>query len=336
MNHVDPKKPLMVVVDLSVFLHRLDHCIPMIHSDPQFESVLRANLIYLLSGDWLPKSVRPLLGKTVLVMDSKPYWRSEWLRNLNNTVDIPKTSNAKSDAGKARGVIKSQKVAQEIKDAMAASPRSYEQDELISFAQIYHTIAYKSGRKLPSYRFKKITKLVIGYLADLDATCLGIPGYEADDMAASLVATNTANGNTWNILLLTVDSDWMGLINPNVTWVCMSGFAPRVRDTLEICNLWAEKRLKETLGTWRDIWDIKGRKGDASDNLPASDGILLPVIDLLNPPAQYRAWDAYPIKFQRCFSASSCQQFSSVEAVRHLKLNGLFPEVRALLDPLES
>jgi hypothetical protein len=112
----------------------------------------------------------------------------------------------------------------------------------------------------------------------------------------------------------------------------MSGFAPVIRDTIEVVNTWAEKRLKETLVFHRDIWDIKGQQGDASDNLPPSNGVLLPVIDLLNPPQEYRYWLKAPLKVARCFETAAIPRSSesAMLARKHLKLNGLFPIVRYL------
>lgn len=331
--HIDPQKPLIVVVDLSVYLHRLHQTIPMDHSDPQFESILKSNLVYLMSGNWLPEALKPLYKNMIFCIDSKPYWRSDWLMDLRNTVDLPKPTLAKSEAGITKATQNALKIAQEIKEAMDAPIKTNEQLELINIAQVSHTVAYKAGRKFPAYSFKKIRMLVYRYLELINAQRLFCTGFEADDMAAALVATNTAKGNPANIMLLTVDTDWMGLINPSVTWVCMTGYAPAFRDTLEICNAWAKKSLKATLGTWREIWDIKGQKGDKSDNLPPSNGLLLPVIDLLNPPAQYRYWEQQKGLLHDCFGFHTGLRFSPEAgraALHHLKLNGLRPVMRSL------
>lgn len=335
MKHIDPSKPLMVVVDLSVYLHKLHQTIPMDHHDPQFESVLKANIAYLVSGIWLPAHIQPLYQNMVFCVDSKPYWRSDWLNDLRNTVDLPKPTNARSEAGKLKATQRQTVVRAEIKVAMEAPIKTPDQLELIDLAQISHTVAYKAGRKFPPYTFKKIRSTVYHYLGLLHVNMLGETGYEADDMAAALVATNSIRGNPWNIILLTVDTDWMGLINPSVTWVCMTGYAPVVRDTLEVCNIWVKARLKTILGTWREIWDIKGIQGDKSDNLPPSDGLLLPVIDLLNPPTQYRYWETHKGLLVDCFSHS--QKWFSPDmgkaAQHHLRLNGLTPVIRDLKDP---
>jgi hypothetical protein len=200
------------------------------------------------------------------------------LIDIKNTIDLPRKTKADL------------KRVTRAKEILAIGASTDELVDELSELTGKLNVKYKAGRSLPDYRFTKTRKLVYQYLEELGANVIGSTGYEADDMAASLVATNTANGNPWDIILFTVDTDWAGLVNPSVTWICMSGFSPQVRDTIEVWNQWAEKRLKATLNTWRDIWTIKGEQGDKSDNLPRSNGLLLPVIDLLEPPLEKRYW----------------------------------------------
>jgi hypothetical protein len=331
-THIDPAKPLMVVVDTSVFLHKLDQSVQVAHTDPAFASIIKANLVWLMSGIWLGEDIQPLMQSMVFALDTKDsdlcYWRTHWLKDLRNTVDLPRKARSKKGTQALADLASATK---EILD-IPLEQMTDSQLETHNDAQKTLTVAYKAGRAFPEGRFKKIRKLVYGYLSELNARRLESSSYEADDMAAALVATNTLNGDPWSILLLTVDTDWLGLVNPSVTWCCMSGFFPVIRDTLEVCNSWVEKRLKTPLNTWREIWDIKGEKGDASDNLPPSAGKLLPVIDLLQPPLEYRYWLRAQEKIGLLFQPEP-PRFNSDKAkvaLSHLVASGLSPVVRYL------
>ncbi len=328
----------MIVVDTSVFLHKLDQSIEFEHDAPEFQSAIKANLAWLMSGQWLGEELKPLMGNMVFVQDTKPYWRAEYLKDLRNVVDIPKPTRARSESGKARALKESQEKAAIVKAAMAEKEPTDADLEILETARREYGIDYKAGRKFPEYRFKKIRKLVSSFLKELGAATLEAYSYEADDLAASLVKTNSRAGNPWNILLLTVDSDWLGMLNENVTWVCMTGYAPTVRDTIDSINGWALKRLGATLGTWRDIWDIKSHQGDDSDNLPPSAGHLLPVIDLLNPPLEHMYWLREPEKLVSLFRLHSAR-FSdkdAQDAEYFLKLAGTKPVVKYLPDVLDN
>lgn len=293
LKHVSTEKPLMIVVDTSVMIHKMHQSFPMHHSDPAFNSAIQANLVWLMSGEWLG-DYKDNLKSIVFVTDVKKdmgYWRTEWLRDINNVIDIPRKTKAL------------QKLTEDTKRVLATPymERTEEDDETLKKAQEKLTIHYKAGRKLPEYSFTKLKKLTYKYLDEMGANVLGSVGFEADDLAASLVVTNRDAGSPWDILLLTVDTDWLQLVDHSVTWLCMTGYSPPVRDTLEVVNTWAQKRLKTTLTHWHDIVAVKGDKGDASDNLPPSNGVLIPVIDLINPPVHYRYWLRAPEKLKALF-----------------------------------
>lgn len=294
LHHVHADKPLMVLVDTSVLIHKLHQSAQLHHSDPNFASVISANIVWLMSGEWLG-SYKGNLKQMVFCTDSKPYWRTEWLQDLNNVIDIPRKTKAL------------QKLTDDAKEILAkGSTRSWtgEEQTLMAKAQDKLGIHYKAGRKLPEYSFTKTKKIVFRLLEEMGANVLGSHGYEADDMIAALTVVNSEAGNQWDILDLTVDSDHMQLINDSFTWMCMTGYAPTIRDTMEVCNEWSLRRLKTELTTWHDIVRIKGDKGDASDNLPPSAGTLIPVIDLVNPPVTYRYWLRAPEKLKALFAVS--------------------------------
>ena len=91
-----------------------------------------------------------------------------------------------------------------------------------------------------------------------------------------------------NIVLATVDTDWMGLIDNNTTWFCLRGYDPRIRYSMDHINGWSARRLGVQLSCPSDIWNVKTIQGDASDNLPP--GSPLEVISLVEPPMEHRLW----------------------------------------------
>lgn len=126
-------------------------------------------------------------------------------------------------------------------------------------------------------------------LTKLGFNTLGVKGFEADDIAALFVTQRKA-GET--IHLLTIDTDWCGLIGPGVHWTSLNTYhKPVHRWDLESLNSWSMKRLKTTLDYPSQIWEVKANKGDRSDNLPP--GSPIEVIDLLHPPNPYCLWE-YP------------------------------------------
>lgn len=146
-------------------------------------------------------------------------------------------------------------------------------------------IAYKGGRKEVGH-FQSLLRVVMkGCIQQHGWSFLGVRGYEADDIAATLVHLN--NGKD-AVYLLTVDTDWLGLIGDNVTWFCTSGYAPRLRYNVQTLNIWAQHRLKTVFDSPSDLWVHKALYGDACDNLPPFSPIE--VIDLLNPPDAYKLW----------------------------------------------
>lgn len=329
LKHVDlqPNKPLMVVVDTSVFIHKLHQSCPLEHTDPNFKSYISAQLVWLISGEWLGE-YQPMLKKMVFAIDVKQdmgYWRHRWLRDIRNVIDVP-------DKPRATKSSKALRVAAKAALAKPYMERSDEDDTYLLEAEEKLTIGYKAGRKLPEYSFSKLKKLVYSLLKDMGQTILGDSSYEADDQIAALCVVNRDTGSPWNILDLTVDCDHGQLVGLDFTFVCMSGYNPPVRDTLEIWNEWSERRQKCTMTTWHDIVRVKGEKGDASDNLPPSAGVLIPVIDLIDPPDEHKLWLYNEAKYQACFQEETNRfnQDAAAAAVIYLRKLGCSPVVRYL------
>jgi hypothetical protein len=147
---------------------------------------------------------------------------------------------------------------------------------------------YKGGRNSCPYQ-QWLTKRLYKY-----TNAWTIPGYEADDVAAAVVKTCSADRKVY---LLTVDTDWMQLINENTTWVCVKGFEPPIR-TLENLPAWFQPKLdkgsakvREQLDASKptDIITWKVLTGDSSDNLPK--GTPRYMFDLLEPKAGHKLWE---------------------------------------------
>lgn len=261
-----------IVVDLSVFAHQVAEDLMVIEKEPKlWDMALKANLAYLVSADWLGE-LRPRDINIIFVKDSKPYWRTEYLLRPEIFSKVPRK-------------VKSLEKLRESFASMTPGTEEYQ----VAFDKL--AIHYKGGRKFPRYALDKTKKKIERYCRQQGWEVLGYPGYEADDIAAALVKVNMRSPKPKDILLLTIDSDWMGLVSSNTHWFCMRGWQPRLRSDLLSVNKWAERRLGQRLEFFREIWDIKGQLGDKSDNLPASQGVLLPVIDLLDPPREYRLWE---------------------------------------------
>lgn len=329
LKHVNARSglPLMVVVDTSVFIHKLYQSCPLKHTDPNYKSYISAQLVWLISGEWLGE-YQPMLKKMVFAIDVKRdmgYWRHRWLKDIRNVIDVP-------DKPRATKASKALRVAAKLALAKPYMERSDEDDAAIIEAEEKLTIGYKAGRKLPDYGFSKLKKLVYSILKDMGQTVLGDSNYEADDEIAALCVVNRENGSPWNILDLTVDCDHGQLVGLDFTFVCMSGYNPPVRDTLDIWNEWSLRRQKCEMTSWHDIVRVKGEKGDASDNLPPSAGVLIPVIDLINPPEEHKLWVRYRDKYEACFMTEPVM-FTTAAAeasVTYLRKLGCCPVVSYL------
>lgn len=154
---------------------------------------------------------------------------------------------------------------------------------------------YKGNRFHEPYRTWCMKRM------DKFSNCLTIPGYEADDIAAGIV--RDIDG-TRPVLLATIDSDWIQMVDETVTWVCMHGYAPQVRD-IRGGKIWLANKLRKESGKaqWalseagislldpdlRDIVKWKSIMGDKSDNLPP--GTPSTFIDLFNPAEGKKVWE---------------------------------------------
>jgi len=146
----------------------------------------------------------------------------------------------------------------------------------------YH-IHYKAGRTEKPDSWYTLRDHMKFRVSQLGVGSLEFDGYEADDIAGAIVKLAKATGD--KVVLLTVDTDWLGLISPKVSWVSSTRYAPQVRNNLESLNVWSQRRLNTTFQVAEELWEYKCVHGDPSDNLPPKSP--KEVISLLNPPAEY-------------------------------------------------
>ena len=252
---------------------------------------VKAQLTWLMSLDWLGSMKPERDVKVILACDSKPYWRTAYLERPE--VFIPIYRKQAEVSPRRRGLKANLKKCDRLEALLAVPSPDIEapkaewdayqvvRDEV---AQLTHelSIKYKAGRKFPDPGFTRLKEAIKRYCHRSGWNTLEYRGYEADDIAAAIVATNPASDD---VILATVDSDWLGLVSPNVTWFCLGGYTPRVRASIEDINQWRARKKDRLLEAPSDLWGAKTVEGDASDNLPP--GTPLEVIDLFHPPQEY-------------------------------------------------
>ena len=142
-------------------------------------------------------------------------------------------------------------------------------------------VPYKYGRKFPSATYAKYAKDFRKVLGDTGFPILGSKGYEADDIAGSLVNRMPEEDTA---TLVTIDSDWLGLVSDRVDFYNIINYQPsnRWRITLEdVINTNACRDYAHLMNKPSDIWKVKSIYGDSSDRLLP--GTPLGLISLLEP-----------------------------------------------------
>lgn len=266
---------MLVIIDSSVFAHNLHDKIGHLHAEPAFEGLIAAQMLAVNSCEWLGTLAGDEVIKPIWVHDSKPYWREEYLKQPAVLASL------------TRKTKKQQKDTEELRQLLSGTEYTIEQLNRIHELSDSLAIHYKAGRSFPEYSFTKLKKKLRKIQDQLDIPSLALPGYEADDLASAIV--RYIDGQE-RVLLLTIDSDWLGMLTSSVSWLCMTGYAPRYRywldnwedDSDNPLQEWCKRRLGASISHPTDIWGIKATKGDKSDNLPV--GSPMEVIDLFNPP----------------------------------------------------
>lgn len=161
---------------------------------------------------------------------------------------------------------------------------------------------YKGNRKPKPPALKEIHKIGLNYILSPNSPLhyFSVPGYEADDIAGTLVyikrqcqayggdpeTTLIANRQ---INLYTVDSDWLQLVGNGVTWFNTGIWKPQVRDVKETLQWFKKRHRPYTINHPEDIVSFKMKHGDSSDNLPP--GTPRFMIDLMNQHPNYHLKD---------------------------------------------
>lgn len=163
---------------------------------------------------------------------------------------------------------------------------------------------YKADRKSKPCLFGNILQLVKD-----NFNWLGMPGYEADDVAAGIV--KVLQSHKIPSLVVTSDSDWMGMVSPLTTWINPCEHFPRIRNRTEV-YCWIQKKAlkcpKYHLPEFdkfepKDLWDFKLQEGDRTDHIPANrnadtDGQFKEIINLFEPPIKHRLWNSQVFREQ--------------------------------------
>jgi len=143
---------------------------------------------------------------------------------------------------------------------------------------------YKGGRKAKTESWHLVCSTGINLIKEKGFHYLTLPGFEADDLAGSLVSAHHEHGLDRTVYLSTIDTDWHQLVSDKVHWLNTAKYAPRFRGPSEVLEH-AKKSLNMVIDTPRQLVAAKAIKGDKSDNLPP--GSPPEVIDLISPPEAY-------------------------------------------------
>jgi len=159
---------------------------------------------------------------------------------------------------------------------------------------------YKDNRKSKPELYQLILECFREMKTRQELRSISFPTYEADDVAAAIVRmfqpanNNSLSQKVCHTYLITVDSDWMGMVSDCVTWINTALYEPRIRK-IEQCYLWVEGKYRKQskkkqrlcqLPEFKNfnptfIWEWKSATGDKADNIKASASHL---IGLFNPP----------------------------------------------------
>ncbi|MDJ0954996.1 MAG: DNA polymerase I [Acidimicrobiia bacterium] len=124
---------------------------------------------------------------------------------------------------------------------------------------------YKAQREAPPDIFASQLPLIREVLDVLKIRQLTSPGYEADDVIATV--TTTALAESWKVLVVTGDRDSFQLVNDDVTVL----YTRRgISDVVTASPEWIAGKYGVTPAQYRDYAALRG---DSSDNLPGVPGV---------------------------------------------------------------
>jgi len=126
---------------------------------------------------------------------------------------------------------------------------------------------YKGTRKGMDDELRVQLPLIKDILTALGYTCIGLEGYEADDLIGTLSTAASKKGDT--AVIITGDRDSLQLVDKHVTVLLPSTKAGKTDTTVYT----PEKVLEDKGVTPEQIVDLKALMGDSSDNIPGVLGI---------------------------------------------------------------
>jgi 5'-3' exonuclease len=206
---------------------------------------------------------------------------------------------------------------------------------------------YKAGRKEKTPSFFETVSMI----EKAKLPVLKVPSFEADDLAAMYVQMfMRSTGNIGQLWLLTVDSDWQGLLGADgVIWYDTNGYTPRMRTTREsyawLTSKWNRQSAK-TKKLWplpafhkyvpQDIWEWKAIAGDKSDNL--GPGTPKELISLFEPPQEYRLIDNSKVveEATKLLSHQYIPVMSTTECHKVFRKTGIGPPISIDNPPLKT
>ena len=264
------------IVDISVALHDIHFWLEKTgynFDDPTRKSVLEDQFLWLHGLGFLPEKMIPKQARVVYAADQKTtlsggkyhYWRYSPLSQ------IPLAKRKRNPETK---LLETTYI--DYKGGREPNPQDrYSPDRLVQNAYFVKARSLEGFNQVKQswYDFAQRNNLEVYQLA----------GYEADDVAAAYTMLHPDE----NILLCTVDQDWIGLVNGRVSLWDIKGYQrPRLLTAQSVYE-WA-KGKGYAIEQASDIWKIKSVEGDSSDKLPKNTPIEY--ISLLEPPVEHRLW----------------------------------------------
>lgn len=194
--------------------------------------------------------------------------------------------------------------------------------------------SYKGTRKAKPARYFTVGDYGRRYIAKHQSIhYFTLPGYEADDFAGTFVYAKRQHQRlpggdpviaNREIILWTVDSDWLQLVGDGVVWHNTGPWEPRIKHAPEVLE-WAYRRFKWVLKHPSEIVDYKMQYGDKSDNLPPGTDRFM--IDLMNQHPKYHLaknpviWDRIQMVSRDVECNQNMVQYKT--AIKWISQNGL-------------
>ena len=126
--------------------------------------------------------------------------------------------------------------------------------------------AYKAQREATPEDIRRTVPIIKDILRAYRIPLLEVAGFEADDVIGTMARRAAAEG--FDVRMITPDKDYAQLVGPGIT-MCRPGHGSAPMEVLgeaEVC-------AKYALTSPRQVIDLLGLMGDASDNIPGCPGV---------------------------------------------------------------